>query len=212
MLKKGLAAFTPAETAPIKNEKPDKNFCYTPPPFGLVMTVTGKVLEGHVLSPDPQVRLFQESMGRDTLWLRRDEHEALARGEIMASVKTRIARFTLADFTRGEPGFWEPKDVRRFDLELKNGVLTGSAKLENDAKTCGFEPQFRGAVEVKDGQVVRFDLVAKGTAYGHSGTTANAAPKGKFTLAIAYRLAPGTDEADKVTPQGAKAWFPDYIR
>ncbi len=210
MLKKGLGAFKPAEATAIKNAAPDKNFSYEAPRGGLVITVTAKVLDGHELSKDPSVRMFQESMGRDTLWLRQDEHAALARGEFPASVKTRLARFTLSDFTRGEPGFWDPKDIRSFDLALKDGVLTGAAHLENAA--CGFKADLRGAVETKDGKVVRFDLVARGTAWGHSGTTAEAAPKGKFTLAVAYRLAPGTDEADKVTPQGAKAWLPDYLR
>jgi hypothetical protein len=212
MLKKGLAAFQPGEAEAIKDERPDKTWRYSPPAGGLVICVTAKVLEGHELSTDPSKRMFQESMGRDTLWLRKDEHEALARGEVPASVKTRLARYTLLDFTRGEPAFWQPADVREFELSLKDGVFTGRARLENAGKTCGFSPELRGVVETKDGKVTRFDLIAKGEAYGHSGTTAEAAPKGKFTLAIAYRLAPGTDEADKVTPQGAKAWFPDYMR
>ena len=106
MLKKGLAKFKPAEAATIRNTAPDKNFSYAPPAGGLVITVTGKVLEGHALSPDPMVRMFQESTGRDMLWLRKDEHDALARGEFPASAKTRLARFTLTDFTRGEPAFW----------------------------------------------------------------------------------------------------------
>jgi hypothetical protein len=210
ILRKGLAAFKPADVETIRNAAPDKNFSYVPPAGGLVITVTAKVLEGHALSPDPMIRMFQESTGRDMLWLRKDEHEALARGEFPAGAKARLARFTLMDFTRGEPAFWEPKDVRSFDLTLKEGVITGTAHVEN--ASCGFKADLRGAVEAKDGKVVRFDLVAKGTAWGHSGTTAVGAPPGKFTLAIAYRLAPGNDEADKVTPQGAKAWFPEYMK
>lgn len=210
MLAKGLAAFTPSEAEAIRDERPDKAWRYSPPAGGLVVVVTAKVLEGHELSSDPMTRMFQESTGRDTLWLRQDEHEALAKGELLPSVKTRLARYTLLDFTRGEPAFWQPADIRSFELALKDGVLTGSARLEN--KSFGFSPELRGVVEAKDGKVTRFDLVARGPAWGHSGTTAAAAPKGKFTLAVAYRLSPGTDEADKVTPQGAKAWFPDYIR
>jgi hypothetical protein len=210
ILRKGLAAFKPAEAEAIRNAAPDKNFSYVPPAGGLVITVTGKVLEGHALSPDPMIRMFQESMGRDMLWLRKDEHEALVRGELPASVKTRLARFTLMDFTRGEPAFWQPADVRSLDLTLKDGVLSGAVHLEN--ASSGFKAELRGVVEAKDGKVVRFDVVARGGAWGHSGTTAVGAPPGKFTLAIAYRLAPGTDEADKVTPQGAKAWFPEYMK
>lgn len=210
MLKKGLAKYTPAEAAAIQNAAPDKNFSYAPPAGGLVITVTAKVLEGHAPSPDPRIRMFQESTGRDMLWLRKDEHEALARGEFPATAKARLARFTLMDFSRGEPAFWAPQDVKTLDLALKDGVVSGSVHLEN--ASCGFKAELRGVVEAKDGKVTRFDLVARGAAWGHSGTTAVGAPPGKFTLAVAYRLAPGTDEADKVTPQGAKAWLPDYLR
>jgi hypothetical protein len=156
--------------------------------------------------------MFQESTGRDMLWLRKDEHEALARGELTASVKSRLARYTLLDFTRGEPAFWDPADVRSFDLQFKDGILTGSVHLEDGTGKTGFRPALRGVVEVKDGKVVRFDLVARGTAWGHRGVTATAAPKGKFTLAVAYRLPAGGDEADRVLPQGVKAWLPDYLR
>ena len=67
-------------------------------------------------------------------------------------------------------------------------------------------------MESKDGKVTRFDLVARGQAWGASGCTLVAKPKDKFTLAVATRLASGSDEADKVMPQGAKSWLPDYLR
>ena len=55
-------------------------------------------------------------------------------------------------------------------------------------------------------------MVAKGQGWGASGCTEVGKPKDKFTLAVACRLASGTDEADKVMPQGAKSWLPDYLR
>jgi len=210
MLKKALADFKPSDVAPIGKGKADPNFNYEPPQGGLVVTVTALVLEGHDLSEDPDLRRFQESMGRDVLWVRKDEQDALARGEFPASLRRRLVLYTLTDFTRGEPGFWDPKEVKASEFVLQDGQMTGSAHLES--ATRGFKPRFRGVVEAKDGRVTRFDLVAHGEAWGYGGTTATAAPKGKFTLGIAFRLAPGSDEADKVMPQGAKAWYPDYIR
>ncbi len=212
ILKKGLAAFQPAEAAALKNEKPDKNFNYAPPEGGLVISVTSKVLEGHEKSSDPSIRMFQESMGRDTLWVRKDEHAALARGEFPQTLKARLARFNLYDNTRGEPAPWEPSEVKKLEISLKDGVVTGAIHLERADGKCGYTADLRGAVESKDGKVTRLDLVARGTAWGWSGTTAESAPKGKFTLAIALRLAPGSDEADRVAPQGAKSWLPDYLK
>jgi hypothetical protein len=76
----------------------------------------------------------------------------------------------------------------------------------------GYRADLRGRIEAAEGCITRFDLVARGEAWGHSGCTAAAAPKGRFTLAIAFRRASGQDEADRVMPQGAKAWLPEYPR
>jgi hypothetical protein len=212
VLRKGLADFKPADAPAVRNEKPDRNFSTQPPEGGLVVTVTSKILEGYEKSSDAMTRMFQESLGRDTLWVRRDEHAALARGEFPPSLKSRLARFNLFDNTRGEPAPWEPSEVRKMDLALQDGILTGAAHLERADGKCGYRAELRGAVESKDGKVTRFDLVARGEAWGWSGVTEAAAPKGRFTLAIAFRLAPGTDEADRIAPQGAKSWLPDYLR
>lgn len=212
VLKKAFAEFQPGEAPTLKNERPDANFNYSPPEGGLVLCVTAKILDGYGTPANEQTRWFQESLGRDTLWARKDEREALARGEVPATLKTRMARFTMMDFTRGEPAFWAPEEVRSMDLALKDGVLSGRVHVESADGKRGFKADLRGLVESKDGQVTRFDLVARGPAWGWGGTTAESAPKDKFTLALAYRIAPGTDEADKVTPQGAKAWFPEYIK
>jgi hypothetical protein len=212
VLKKALADFRPAESATLKVEKADANYVYQPPAGGLVVTVTSKILEGYDKSADFHTRLFQESMGRDTLWARKDEREALARGEFPASLKTRIARFNLIDNTRGEPTPWAPSEIKQLEISIKDGVVTGSAYLESVDKTHGYKADLRGMVESKDGSVTRIDLVARGEGWGYSGTTAEAAPKGKFTLAVTFRLASGTDEADKIAPQGAKSWLPDYLK
>jgi hypothetical protein len=60
--------------------------------------------------------------------------------------------------------------------------------------------------------VTKLDVVARGEAWGYSGCTEVASPKNKFTLAVALRLGSGNDEAEKVMPQGAKSWLPDYLK
>jgi hypothetical protein len=210
VLRKGLAAFQPSEAAALENPKPDRNYVAEPPKGGLVATVTAKVLGGYEAPADAETRAFQDSLGRDVLWVRKDEQDELARGGVPASLKLRIARFNMMDFTRGEPAFWEPSEVKKVEIVLKDGDLTGSLHVE--AADRGFKADLRGRVESKDGRVTRFDLVACGEAWGHSGCTGAAAPKGKFRLAVAHRLAAGDDAADRVMPQGAKAWLPDYLK
>lgn len=212
LLKKGLAAFQAAPAAALAVPKPDRSLVYAPPEGGLVLAVTSKILAGYEPGGSPEIRRFQESLGRDTLWLRKDEHEALAKGEVPVSLQKRLAKFNLIDNTRGEPAPWDEKEIRALSMTLKDGVVTGSAHLESADGKRALKMSLRGAVETKDGRVTRFDLVALGEGRGWSGTTEAAAPKGAFTLAVALRLASGTDEADRISPQGAKSWLPDYLR
>lgn len=212
ILRKALADFQPAEVAPLEKPRHDPNLSSPPPEGGLVVTVTSKVLAGYSPPADGETRAFQESLGRDVLWVRKDEHQALARGQVPESLKVRLAKFNLIDNTRGEPSPWQPAEVRKIDLTLKDGAIAGTAHLETASGDRGFRAEIRGIVESKDGKVVRLDLVARGQAWGYSGCTEAASPKGRFTLAVALRLASGKDEADRVMPQGAKSWLPDYLR
>ena len=212
MLKKGLAKYQPGEAALLENKQPDPNFSYRLPEGGFIVTVTTKVLSGYEAAVTKEIGFFQNSIGRDVLWVRKDEHQALVRGELMDSLKRRLAMYNLIDNTRGEPHPWTAAEIRTLDLTLKDGVITGTVHLADDSGARNFKAVIRGYVEVKDGKVTRFDLVAKGPARGASGCTEAAKPKGDFSLAVACRLAAGQDEADKVMPQGAKSWFPDYMR
>jgi hypothetical protein len=212
MLKKGLAKFQPGDAPLLVNDKPDPNFNYRPPEGGLVVTVTSKVLTGYEAAANAEIGFFQNSMGRDVLWVRKDEQQALARGELMDSLKNRIAMYHLFDNTRGEPHPWAAAEVKTLEMTLKDGIITGTARLEGASGDHGYVAELRGSVESKDGKVTRFDLVSKGQAWGATGCTEVAKPKGRFTLAIALRVASGSDEADKVMPQGAKSWLPDYLR
>jgi hypothetical protein len=212
MLKKGLEQFQPGEAELLANPKPDPNFNYRPPEGGLVVTVTSKVLKGYEKAASLEIGFFQNSLGRDVLWVRKDEHQALARGQVLPSLQKRIAKFILLDNTRGEPHHWEDAEIKKLEMSIKDGVLTGTAHLETASGDRGYKAELRGTVESKDGQLTRFDLVSRGEAWGASGCTEAAKPKGRFTLAVATRLASGKDEADKVMPQGAKSWLPDYLR
>jgi hypothetical protein len=210
LLKKSLLDFQPAELPLIEPGPADPRFVRTPPPGGLVVRVTAKVLGGYEAADDEWQQIFQLALSRDNLWIRADEHKALVRGELLPSLKRRIAQFHLIDNTRGEPTNWEVADIRKLDLQLAGGKLTGSVELESKSGDRGYVADLLGFVEAQNGRVVRLDLVAKGLYWGEGQFTLGA-PKGKFPLAVAFTLASGDEEADRVPPQGSKGWLEGYI-
>jgi hypothetical protein len=181
-----------------------------PPAGGLVVRVSAKVLGGYDES-DKAAERYKESLGRDHLWLRQDEAEALARGTLPDSVKRRLVRFHLIDNTRGEPPMWGEGEVKKLEMTLQDGKLTGAVHLETKSGDRGYQADLLGFVEAKDGKVVRFDLVVKGQFWGE-GTFTRGAPKGKFPLAVAFTLGDGKDGADRVPPQGARGNVKGYLR
>ncbi|RPH42155.1 MAG: hypothetical protein EHM91_09610, partial [Planctomycetota bacterium] len=171
MLKKGLAGFTPGEAELLTNPKPDPNFTYRLPEGGLILSATSKVLKGYDKAPSLEIGFFQNSLGRDVLWMRKDEHQALVRGEVMKSFQKRMAKFNLIDNTRGEPYPWQDAEIKQVEMTIKDGVLTGTAHLETASGDRGYKAELRGFVESKEGKLTRLDVVARGEAWGASGCT-----------------------------------------
>lgn len=182
----------------------------SPPAGGLVVAVVAKLLGGYEPG-DRRGEHYLASHGRDHLWLRKDEAAALAAGKLPESVKKRLVRFHLIDNTRGEPPMWGESEIKRLDLTLKDGKLSGTVHLETKAGDRGYRADLLGVVEAKDGKVTRFDLLAKGEFWGE-GSFTRGAPKGKFPLAIAFRLEDGTGEAARVPPQAARGGVSGYLK
>ncbi|HYT93634.1 MAG TPA: hypothetical protein VEL76_33255 [Gemmataceae bacterium] len=208
LMETALKKFDPA-TAPAVEAGPKAALPqFEPPAGGLVLDVTSKVLGGYEKGGN---RAMRDAVGRDHLWLRKDEAEALARGELPESVKQRLARFHLIDNTRGEPPLWRPDEVKRLELTLKDGRLSGSVHLETKAGNRGYQADLLGVVEVNAGRVTRLDLVAKG-AYWGEGNFTRGAPPGRFPFAVAFTLSPGTSAADRVLPGAARSNLKGYLR
>lgn len=211
LMRKSLDDFRPVAVSRIERGKPDPRYNPSPPDGGLVIRVTAKVLGGYEATDDRWRQIFQSALGRDNLWVRKDEHEAILGGELSESLAKRVARFHLIDNTRGEPPMWNPTEIQRLDLEFKDGRITGNVLLETESGDRGYEAELFGLVETKRGRIVRFDMIAKGRFWGE-GRYTRAAPKGKFPFAVAFTLATGEDVADGVPPQGSRGWLPGYIR
>ena len=198
------------KVAEINPTKVDRRFNVTPPEGGLVVRVQARVLDGYEPTTDRWRTIFQNSLSRDNLWISKAEHEALVRGEVPETLQQRIARFHLVDNTRGEPPMWKADEIRQIGAKLTDGDLSGTVQLANDRGDRGFDAELKGKIEVKDGQVVRLDMVCRGEFRGE-GPYTRGAPKGKFPLAISFTLADGTDVADRVPPQGSRGWLEGYL-
>ena len=170
-----------------------------------------KVLSGYEDTDDEWKKIFQSAVSRDNLWVTRDERKSIAEsGQIPRSLKHRIARFHLVDNTRGEPPMWRPEDVREINLRLTGTAVTGNVKLISRDGSRSYNADLRGIVEVADGQVTRFDMVANGRFRGEGRYTRDS-PKGEFPLAVAFSLADGTETADGIPPQGSRGWIDGYL-
>jgi hypothetical protein len=209
VLEQSLENFRPNVTPPIGGSV-DPLFERKPPEGGLVVRVHAKVLGGYEQPRDREQKILQSARARDNLWIRKDEHNALVRNELPATLQRRMARFHLVDNTRGEPPIWDVKAIRRLDLKLESGKLSGAVCLETKSGRRGYHTYLFGCIETDGERIVRFNVVARGEYWGE-GPFTQGAPKGKFPLRIAFTLATGDDEADRVPPQGAKPWLRRYI-
>jgi hypothetical protein len=177
------------------------------PEGGLVLYVTWKVLTLDKPQASPTtggeryVKEFQNSVGVDRLWVRKDEADALAQGVFPASLRRRLApylRYVL------------PSKLKSDELQFANGRLTGALLDDTGdrADTLGF-------VEVNGGRVTRFDLIIKGLGvhggdHGFEGPL-TAVPKGtSVPVALGFMLADPADDLSRTLPHRARD--PQYLK
>jgi hypothetical protein len=207
-LRSALADYRPPESPQLADTK-DPRFVRSPGEGGVIADVFTRVLEADWPPPrDDRQSIMRSATGRDHLWLRKDEAEALAAGQLPASVTRRIALYHLVDNTRGEPPMWREREVRKSEWRLvpagAEGAyrLEGEVHLETEKGDRAHEASLLGRIESREGKLTRFDVVARGKFRGE-GRYTRGAPPGEFTLGIAFRLA-ADGEASRVPPQGAR--------
>jgi len=193
------------------NGKRDARYTLNPPAGGLVVRVHAKVLGGYQQPSSESAAVFQKALARDNLWITAGEKVSLVAGRIPDSLQVRIARFHLVDNTRGEPPMWKPHEIRKLEMRLRNGKITGSVNLETEDASRGYQVELRGHVLSEGTKITGFEIVALGKFFGEGAYTRNA-PDGHFPLAVTFQLADGTDIADAVAPQGARGWLDGYLR
>jgi hypothetical protein len=234
LLEQGLArwkalertAVEGAREEPPESRRDDPRYARRLPEGGLVLRVHARELE---LDEEQGYRPAPSRHGSgsaapslDHLWLEKEEWQALipaapqpgSRFPLPPAVVRRIARFHLVDNTRGEPPMWRADEVREARLELVAREVTestlaftleGRVSLEERRGTRGYEARVLGAIEHdrQAGGIRRFDVVAIGEHWGEGPYTRGARP-GRTPLGIAFVLAAGDRESDKVPPQAAR--------
>jgi hypothetical protein len=214
-LNKTLKKYEHFEVPEIDFKNKDKRF--TMPEDGLVVFTIAKVLGGHdpvkakagTIQHDMETA-WKTSMGREHLWIRKDETQALVKGELPDSLTKRIVRYHLVDNTRGTPTGWTGADIKKLDIKFKDGRLTGSVHLETKDEKRGYQADLLGFIQAKDGKVTRFDVVANGQFWGQ-GTYTPGAPKGRFPLAISFTLGETSDPLYNLVPDAVRC-YADYLR
>jgi hypothetical protein len=216
--------FVPALEAAIKDYRPAKAFAkqvptgadrdehfYPVPSDAVVVHVTSRMVKGGKGWPGPQ------RWGRDNLWIRADEVAALAKGQLPDSLKKRIARCHLINTTGGHltaGAMWKPEHVKRLDMRLAGGRLTGAVDLEGWVKGRArndhsrYSANLLGFIEVKGGKLTRFDAVALGPACRVAGSGPGIETHGEvgvpYPLAIGFRLSNEKDsDGQRRTPPAA---------
>ena len=85
-------------------------------------------------------------------------------------------------------------------------VLEGSLLLEEGHR--GFEAKLFGCAEVREGTLKKFDVVARGRAWGRHSSVPYA-PLGKYTLAIAFSVAKPGESLETLPVHN---WMDDYLQ
>ena len=199
LLRRAEEKFTPPATLPaVLKGHEDAGPLWQLPDGSQLVLVNSKILGGYEKPGDPRRKIHQESLGRDHLYLTREEISALASGKFPDSLKRRMPAL-LNDNTRGEPGRWRGSEVKQFEAALADGRITGKVYFENTSGDRGYKAELLGFVAVKDGQLTRFDLVVSGDYWGEGRYTRNG-PKGEFPFAVAFRLSNGSEPYDTPPP------------
>jgi hypothetical protein len=218
LLDQALADLHVVDAPPIENTKPDRYFHRVFPEGGMAVVVTAKVLSGYGPTDDRRVAAAQESIGCDYLWIRKDEVEALAKGSLPESLRVRMLQWHLTTPNVGAAWGWAREEIRKGELRLSDGRLSGGFQLEaapgskGFTNGRGFEGSFAGVLEAKGGKLTRFDLVAKGIAWGKH-ENGGWPPRTKYPLAVAFTLADDADPiARRVPPNGIRAPEDGYLQ
>lgn len=207
----GPAVEPPAGDAAADSGSKDLPPVRRPPEGGLVLYVTWKVLWDPAATVQSSAttgdgtydQVFKRAVGVDRLWVRRDEADALARGEFADSLVRRMTPHV---------GYVFSGENHQADLTVRDGRISGTLTPGADG---GGPVGAEGVVETRDGRVTRLELLLTGPGdrkedFGFAaGLTV--VPKGKTVpVALLFELADPTDDLARTPPH--RCGGADYLR
>lgn len=144
-------------------------------------------------------RRDNNGIGRDYLWMSKDEVTALRKGQLSEAWLGRILRFHLLDNVRGEPDPWSADNVELAQFESPNVdrseeqtvvSFTGQFRMRANATERLPERGYEGTLEGQitfgpKGALTDLKILATGEAWGRSRYTPGS-PDGRFPLKIAF--------------------------
>jgi serine/threonine protein kinase len=203
----------------------DPRFERSPPEGGLALRVHARELEadgaGRFRRTAPRAAYYPNQGSLDHAWLTADEARAFLPDDTApgttAKVPARVARrllwLHLVDDVRGEPATWESQDLKQAELTVmvlpprRKDVLalrlSGFARLASANEKRTYDATITGSLEydARAQAWVKFSIVAVGPSKDEE---ADSARPGSQPLGIAFVLADGKSEADKVPPGQAR--------
>ena len=209
LLETAKAEFKAPQTEVLISKTTDPKYNPTLPEGAIVVRTSAKVISGYDKTDDHWQHIFQNAVSRDNLWITGQEQRELLAQKIPDTLKQRIARFHLVDDTRGEPPTWESDEIRKLELTINDGRISGVVELETKDQTRGYHATLSGIVSGKANKVTEFTLLVEGQFWG-TGHHTMQPPSGKFPLTIAFELADGTDIADAIAPHASRGWIDGY--
>jgi hypothetical protein len=215
----------------------DERYRRTPPPGCLIVNVYARMLDrdasGKLCDSDLRGEAgLKYGASQDHLWLTEEEWRSLVPADpkkgdtfpIPEGIVRRVVRFHLIDNTRGEPPMWRQEDVRSgkfagmvVEVTADRVVIRveGAALLATEAELAkakrGYDVRLLGFLiyNIAKRTIERFDMLALGDHWGSGNYTRGARP-GRTPLGIAFELAAGNSQADRVPPQAARD-LSDYL-
>jgi len=175
------------------------------------------------IRPVPEgARATNRYLGRDFLWILREEVEALLdadaeQPELPPALLSRLVRYHLVDNVRGEPPMWSNADIRALEVKLVRSAdsfaLSGSFELRTANDDRGYVGSLEGTLSLERGtrRVSALTLLAEGEAWGRGHWTPGQ-PKGRFPLLVAFVLPEEGDSIARGVPSQAASCGLDYIR
>ena len=220
MIRSALALWNEdkAQAAPVDAGSADKDYEREPPAGGLVLKTYSRIpLDRAALGGDPARYNPNEAVGRDHMWLTRQEWRSIlpatwergARLPVPPAIAFRLIRYHLTDNVRGEPDMWTRAEVREAKLELvveEAGKLRleGTARMATADNARGYDARLQGFLtyDRAASRFTRVDVLSWGEAWG-AGRFTRRPPPGRFPLLIAFTLA-GDTPGDRIPPQGIR--------